>query len=202
MTSSFSWTSLFKSPTPRTLCLGDPTLSKINQVISVPLCETVFCATNSATKPLNTKTWACMYLQEEPSTPPSDKPSGETNETTNPDEFTQVNSHHTYRFQCNHEFTGLGVVAFLGKGFPNHSPGQMEVFKKQVDDKSISTYDPGGLLFLLILKAQITMQGIQVPCSSTSTFYAGSKLSELLDHVFAGYLFLCLIDAHGKTSML
>ena len=35
MTSSFSWTRLFKSPTPRTSCLGDPTLSRINQVISV-----------------------------------------------------------------------------------------------------------------------------------------------------------------------
>ena len=31
MASSFSWTSLFKSPTPRTLCLGNPTLAKLNQ---------------------------------------------------------------------------------------------------------------------------------------------------------------------------
>ena len=38
-------------------------------------------------------------------------------------------------------------------------------------------------------------------CSSTSTFYPGSKLSELLDYIFAGYLFLCLIDPHGKTSL-
>ena len=116
-----------------------------------------------------------------------------------------MNAHHTYRFQKtgrklnvvgidNHEFTVFDVVA-------NHSPGQMEVFKTQVDDKSISTYDPGGLPFLLIPKAQITMQGTQVFCSCTSTFYPGSKLSEQLDHIFAGYVFLCLIDAHGKTSL-
>ena len=57
----------------------------------------------------------------------------------------------------NHELTGLDVVtaaytfksssgkvvgifheyAYLGKGCSNHSPGQMEVFKTQVDDKSI-----------------------------------------------------------------
>ena len=78
----------------------------------------------------------------------------------------------------------------------------MEVFKLQADDKSISIYDPGGLPILLIQKAQITMQGIQVPCISMSTFYPGPKLSELLDHIFAGYLFLCLIDAHGKTPLL
>ena len=34
-----------------------------------------------------------------------------------------------------------------------------------------------------------------------STFYAGSKLLALLDHIFAEYLFLCLIDAHGKTYL-
>ena len=202
MTSSFSWTSLFKSPTPRTLCLSDPTLSRINPVISVSMCDTVFCAIKYATKSINTKTWTCMYLQEEPSTPPSDEPSGDTDEATNPDEFTQVNAPHTSRFQCNHEFTGFDIVAYLGKGSSNHSPGPMEVFKTQADDKSIFIYDPGRLPFLLISKAQITMQGIQVPCSSTSTFYPGSNLPELLDHIFAGYLFLCLIDAHGKTSLL
>ena len=104
--------------------------------------------------------------------------------------------------QSNHEFTGLDVGADLGKGSSNHSPGPMEVFKMQADDKSISIYDPGGLPILLIPKAQITMQGIQVPCISTSTFYPGPKLSELLDHIFAGYLFLRLIDAHGKTQLL
>ena len=133
-----------------------------------------------------------MYLQEKPSTPPSDEPSGDTDETTNPDEYTQVNANHTYRFQCNHEFTGLDVVAYLGKGSSNHSPGSIEVFKTQAD----------VLPFLLIPKAQITMQGIPMPCSCTSTFYPGSKLSDLLEHISAGYLFLCLIDALGKTSLL
>ena len=47
-----------------------------------------------ATKLLNTKILPhkpkkfCMYLQEEPSTPPSDETSGDTAEATNPDEFT------------------------------------------------------------------------------------------------------------------
>ena len=40
----------------------------------------------------------------------------------------------------------------------------------------------------------------QVPCPITSTFYTESKLLALLDHTFAEYLFLCLIDAHGKIS--
>ena len=40
MGSSFSWTILFKSPTSSTLCFGDPTLAKLNQVKL--LCETEF----------------------------------------------------------------------------------------------------------------------------------------------------------------
>ena len=159
MTSSFSWTGFFKSPTSNTLCFGDPTVAKLNQVISMSMCETVLC-TKSASKPPNTKTGVCMYLQEEPSIHPSNKPPGDTDEATNLEEFTQVNAHHTYRFQCNHEFTGLDVVAYLGKGSSNHSPGPMEVFKTQADDKSIPIYDPGGLPILLIPKAQITLQGI------------------------------------------
>ena len=43
MAGSFSWTSLFKSPTSSTLCFGDPTLTKLNQVKL--LCETEFCIT-------------------------------------------------------------------------------------------------------------------------------------------------------------
>ena len=45
MASSFSWTSLFKSPTSSTLCFGDSTLAKLNQVKL--LCETEFCITKS-----------------------------------------------------------------------------------------------------------------------------------------------------------
>ena len=40
-----------------------------------------------------------------------------------------------------------------------------------------------------------------VPCPVSSTFYPESKLLALLDHALAEYLFLCLIDAHGKTSL-
>ena len=45
MTSFFSWTSLFNSPTPRTLCLSNPTIANLNQVKS--LCETEFGATKT-----------------------------------------------------------------------------------------------------------------------------------------------------------
>ena len=38
----------------------------------------------------------------------------------------------------------------------------------------------------------------QVPCPITSTSYPGSAL---LDHTFAEYLFLFLIDTHGKTLL-
>ena len=53
-----------------------------------------------------------------------------------------------------------------------------------------------------VYKHNPSMLLTQVPCSFTSAFYPGSKLPALLDHIFAGYLFLCLIDAHGKTSLL
>ena len=43
MASSFSWTSLFKSPTSSTLCFGDPSLAMLNQVKL--LCETEVCIT-------------------------------------------------------------------------------------------------------------------------------------------------------------
>ena len=45
MASSFSWTIFFKSPMSRTLCFGDSTLAKLNQVKL--LCETEFCITKS-----------------------------------------------------------------------------------------------------------------------------------------------------------
>ena len=94
MTSSISWTSLFKSPTSSTLCFGDPTLEKLDQVKL--LCETDFCITKSiplcdpvvhtgTTFLLTSKTLPHkpkMYLQGNPSTPPSEVPSGGTEEAT------------------------------------------------------------------------------------------------------------------------
>ena len=47
MARSFGWTSVFKSPRPRPLCLDDPTLARLNQVTSVSMCETEFCTTRS-----------------------------------------------------------------------------------------------------------------------------------------------------------
>ena len=94
MASSFSWTSVFKSPTSSTLCFGDPTLAKLDQIKllcetdscitkSVPLCDPVIhtgttCLLTSKTLPHKPK----MYLQDNPSTPPIEVPSGETEEVT------------------------------------------------------------------------------------------------------------------------
>ena len=142
------------------------------------MCETVLCVTKSATKPPNAKTWACGVMNHQ--------------EILIPITPTGLNAIM--------KFTGLDVVAYVAKGCSNHSPGPMEMFKTEADDKSISNYDPSGRPILLIPKAQITMQGIQVPCLSRSTFYHGPKLSELLDHIFTRHPYL--IDAHGKTSLL
>ena len=52
MKSSFSWTSLFKSPTSCSLCIGEPTLGNLNQVkllrspTSSTLCHPVFVKLN------------------------------------------------------------------------------------------------------------------------------------------------------------
>ena len=56
MKSSFSWTSLFKSPTSSTLCFGEPTLGKLNQVkllcspISSTLCDPTLAKLNQDTE--------------------------------------------------------------------------------------------------------------------------------------------------------
>ena len=94
MATSFSWTSLFKSPTSSTLCFGDPTLAKLDQVKllcdtdfgitkSIPLCDPIVHTGTtflliSKTIPHKPK----MYLQDKPSRPPSEVPSGETEEVT------------------------------------------------------------------------------------------------------------------------
>ena len=73
MTSSFNWTSLFKSPTSNTSCFGDPTLAKLNQVKL--LCETEFCplkpilfrflVLQSPNKPKQTLNGPTKHLEEE-----------------------------------------------------------------------------------------------------------------------------------------
>ena len=144
ITSSFSWTFLFKSPTSSTLCFGDPRLSKLNQVKLlhetefyitkyIPLCD--FVVHTGTTVLLTFKTLPHkpkMYLQDKHSTTPSEVQSEETEEAT-PSHLTKVYkslSHGTEDINC-----------------------------------------------------------------------PGSKLLALLDHTFAEYLFLCLIDAHGKTPL-
>ena len=205
MTSSFSWTSLFKSPRSTTLCFGGPTLAKLNQVKL--LCETEFCPT----KPipfcnpvvhtgtivlLTSKTLPHkpnMYLQDEHSTPPSEEPLGDTEETTS-----------------------IHLTMVYKSLSHNHSPGQMEMFKTQGVDKAtclttqehlkhawgITSQHSGQPEYHTNTVLNLSMLLTQVPSSSKSTFYPGSKLSALLDHIFAGYSILCLIDAHGKTSLL
>ena len=61
MESSFSWTCPFKSPTSSTLCFGEPTLRKLNQVklmcnpISSTLCDFTFGKLNQETEFYMTK---------------------------------------------------------------------------------------------------------------------------------------------------
>ena len=94
MASSFSWTSLFKSPTSSTLCFGDTTLAKLNQVKL--LCETEFCITKyippcdtvvhtGPTFLLTSKTLLHnpnMHLRDKHSTTPSEIQSEITEEAT------------------------------------------------------------------------------------------------------------------------
>ena len=96
MISSFSWTSLSRVPYQALYVFGDPTLAKLNEVKL--LCETEFCPTkpipfcnpavHTGTAVLLTLTSKTLpnkpklYLQDEPSTSPGDKPSGETEEAT------------------------------------------------------------------------------------------------------------------------
>ena len=101
-----------------------------------------------------------MYLQDKPSTRPSEVPSGETEEATS---------------------------IHLTKVYKSLSHG---------------TEDTSAFDQVLSINWQMnTMLLTQVPCPVTSTFYPGPKLLALPDRTFAEYLFLCLIDAHGKTSL-
>ena len=56
MKSPFRWTSLFKRPTPSTLCSGEPTLGKLNQIIllcsptSSTLCDPTLAKLNQETE--------------------------------------------------------------------------------------------------------------------------------------------------------
>ena len=66
MKSTFSWTSLFKSPTSSTLCFGEPTLGKLNQVkllcspTSSILCEPVLAKLNHIK--LSSETEFCIIM--------------------------------------------------------------------------------------------------------------------------------------------
>ena len=70
---------------------------------------------------------------------------------------------------------------------------------------------PGISLFNILLNLDTTLtlftkKTLNVVDTSTLLIHMYTlprpKLPALLDHIFAGYLFLCLIDAHGKTSLL
>ena len=156
MASSFSWTSFFKSPTSSTLCFGDSTLAKLNQVKL--LCEIEFCITKSVrlcdpvahtgttflltSKMLPHKTK--MYLRDKPSTTSSEVPSGETEEAT---------SIHLIK-----------VYKLLSHG-----------------TEATSAFDQA----LSINWQMNAMLLTQVPCPVTSTFYPRPKLLALLDHTYA-----------------
>ena len=82
MESSFSWTYLFKSPTSSTLCFGEPTLRKFNQVkllynpISSILCDFTLGKLNQETEFYITKNTPLVHTETPFSVP---KPSSGTN---------------------------------------------------------------------------------------------------------------------------
>ena len=82
MESSFSWTYLFKSPTSSTLCFGEPTLRKLNQVkllcnpISSTLCDFTLGKLNQETELYITKHTPLVHIGTPLSVP---KPSSGTN---------------------------------------------------------------------------------------------------------------------------
>ena len=146
---------------------GDPTLAKLDQVKllgetdfcitkSIPLCDPV--VHTGTTFLLTSKTIPQMYLQDKPSTPPSEVPSGETEEATS------IHLSKVYKLL-------------------SHGTGDTSAF-----DQVLSiNWQMNAMLYT------------QVPCPVTSAFYPGPKLLALLDHTLAEYLFLCLVDVHGKT---
>ena len=98
MASSFSWTILFKSPTSSTLCFGDPTLAKLNQIKL--FCETEFYITKyillcdpvvhtGTTFLLTSKTLPHKPKMYKHSTTPSEVQLGETEEVI-PTHLTKV----------------------------------------------------------------------------------------------------------------
>ena len=101
---------------------------------------------------------------------------------------TQMNSpSECQRFQCNHEFTGLDVFTYLGKGSSNHSSGPMEVFK-------ISIYDPGGLLFCSCPRHKSPCKEYMCP--------AHRHLHSTLDQSYQNYLTTSLLDIYFFASLM
>ena len=54
----------------------------------------------------------------------------------------------------------------------------------------------------IVHKYNLSMLLTQVPCSSTSTLYLDQTYQLYLTTSLQEYLFLCLVDAHGKTPLL
>ena len=145
MASSFSWASLFESPTSSTLCLGATTLAKLNPVKL--LCETEFCTTK-------------------------------------------------YILLCDSVVHTGTTFLLTSKTLPNKPKMYLQdKHHLTMVNKSLShgTEDINWQMNAMLLT--------QVPSPITSTFYPGSTLLALHDHTFAENLFLCLIDAHGKTLL-
>ena len=68
MKSTFSWTSVFKSPTSSTLCFGEPTCGKLNQVkllcnpTSRTLCDPTLAKLNQETSFVSPRTFLFVTL--------------------------------------------------------------------------------------------------------------------------------------------
>ena len=90
MKSSFSWTSLFKKPTSSTLCFGEPTLGKLNQVkllcsiSSSTLWDPTLVKSNQETELCITKHIPLCDSDGHTGIPfPTPRPSSETNRVSN-----------------------------------------------------------------------------------------------------------------------
>ena len=165
--------SLFKSPTSSALCFGDPTLAKLDQVKL--LCETDICITKSIPLCDPVVHTGATFLRTSKTLPHKSKMYLQDKASTTPSEVPSGETE---------EATSIHLIK-VSKS-PSHGTEDTSAFDQ-------------------ILSINWQMNAVlltQVPCPMTSTFYPGPKLLALLDHTFAEYLFVFLIDAHGKNIIV
>ena len=135
-----------------------------------------------------------QHLQEEPSTPPINEPSRYTDEATDPDEFTQVNAHHTDRSQCNHEFTSLDVVVTLERDLPTTLQDQW----KHSRHKLMTSQFP----FMTLVDYQFcSYPRHKSPCKEYMC-PSHPHLHSTLDQTYQLYLTTSLLDTYFFASLM